>query len=296
MPDQAGPQPVDLLNPATQFVNRLPDMSGVLERLLRNFRTQLFQEFRLNVQTVDGKFDIISHDEYLTSRQSYCLYGVLNIAPIRGLSLVTIEGALLGALVDELFGASSPSPGEFEHAQISIMEARIGRRLIEMLGRALRTAFEQYVALQIEIIRTEGFAALATVGDAAEPFCTMTTRVGLTTGSGTISIALPYRGLEPFREILGSPAGGQAELEARSQWADRLADTVDGVPVEIGLEIGTITISARALADLAVGTVLPLSFHRNARAMIGDTPVAEIRYGAVGTTYGVSFSNDRQDP
>lgn len=293
MPDAKA---VDLLNPARQFVNRLPDMSGIVERLVRNFRTQLFQDFRLNAQSVEGEFDIITHDEYLTPRAGYQLFGILNIQPIRGLSLITIEGTLLAALVDELFGASAPASTALARPQISNMEARIGRRLIDMLGKALQAAFQQYFTIQVELVRTEGYAALATVGDAADPYCSMRARVALPTGEGAISLALPYRGLEPHREILGSPAGGQAEMEARSYWADRITEAIESVPVEVGFEIGIIALSARSLSTLGVGDVLPLTFHRNARAMIGGAPVATVRYGAVGQSYGVCFSHDQQDP
>ncbi|MEX1663281.1 FliM/FliN family flagellar motor switch protein [Thioclava sp. 15-R06ZXC-3] len=294
MPDTPEFEPIDLINPTTVFVNRLPDMSGVVERLFRYFRTQLFQEFRFGVEIQEGKFQIVNHDAYLAPRDGYHLFAILNLSPIRGLSLVTLDGALLAALVDDLFGADAPAPEDKLQPQISNMEARIGRRLIEMIGPAISAAFQQYFVVQPEVVRTEGFAALASVGDAVEPFCKMSAQVSLPAGGGTISIAIPYRGLEPYREILGSPAGGQAELEARSRWTDHLSEAIEEVPVEIGFEIGTVSMSAGGLSALAVGDMLPLTFHRNARAVIGKTTIADISYGAVGPNYGVFFENDQQ--
>lgn len=290
MPEAAQFTKIDLLNPETVFVNRLPDMTVVQERLFRHFKTLLFQEFRRNVDSTDDVFHIVSHDEYLSHRGGCNLYGIMNIAPIKGLSLVTIDGHLLAAVVDDIFGADAPAPLDSGRNELSRMENRIGKRLMNMMVASVSTAFQQYFEVSAEIVRTEGFSALASVGDAAEPFCAMSTKLSLPTGAGTLSIAMPYRGLEPFREILGSPMGGRGQQDASSLWADRIEAAVDNVPIEIAFEIGTVSLPARNLATLAVGDVLPLTFHRNARAMIGGTSIAEIRYGAVDLNYGVYFS------
>lgn len=289
------PEKIDLLTPSTVFVNRLPDLTAVVERMFRHFRTLLFQEFRYNLQAVEGRYGIVSHDEYLGGRNGYNLYGILNISAIKGRSLIILEGALLAALVDDLFGADRPTPPELDQPQISIMETRIGRRLMDMLVTSLNVAFQQYFEANAEILRTEGFAALASVGDAAEPFCVISGALSLATGGGTIAIGIPYRGLEAHREVLGAPIGAQAEKEAQSQWADRVAAAVDDVPIEIGFEIGTVPMSAGAIAALAVGDVLPLTLHRSARAVVGDTSVGPITYGAVGSNYGVYFGNDHEE-
>ncbi|GHD98138.1 hypothetical protein U879_11715 [Defluviimonas sp. 20V17] len=288
-------QAIDLLHPETVFVNRLPDMTGVVERLFRHFRALLFQEFRYTLQSADGQFRILSHDEYLGNRPGYNLYGILALPPVKGLSLVILEGSLLAALVDELFGASAPAGPEQARGQISIMETRIGRRLVEMVVTSINVAFQQYFPVAAEIVRTEGFSALASVADAAEPFCVLSTTLGLSTGEGSVSIAIPYRGLEPFSEVLGAPMGGESQKEAHSQWIDRIAASIDTVPVEIAFEIGTTQLSAGALGALAEGDILPLALHRDARAIIGGAAVGTITYGAVGTNYGVYFANDQQE-
>lgn len=289
------PQTIDLLSPSTVFVNRLPDMTGVVERLFRHFRSLLFQEFRYNLQAVDERFSIVSHDEYLGSRNGYNLYGILNIPSIKGRSLIILEGALLAALVDDLFGADRPTPPELEGPQISLMETRIGRHIMDMLVTALEVAFQQYFEAKGEVVRIEGFSTLATVADANEPFCVISGALRLPTGGGTVSIGTPYRGLEVYREVLGSPIGAQAEKEAQSQWTDRAAAAIDDVPVEIGFEIGSVLMSAGAMAALAVGDVLPLTLHRSARAVVGDASIGPITYGAVGPNYGVYFGNDHEE-
>jgi len=291
MPEDTEFKEIDLINPETVFVNRLPDMMVVQERLFRHFKTRLFQEIRRNVQSTKDMFEISSHDEYLGHRDGCNLYGVLNIQPIKGFSLMTIEGSLLAALVDDLFGANAPpADGAPQPAEMSIMEKRIGRRLIDIMINSIDVAFRQYFTASTSVVRTEGFAALASVGDAGEPFCVMSAELTMPTGAGAISIAIPYRGMEPFREILGSPLGGLTHQDASSLWSSHVETAIDIVPIEIGFEIGAISISTSQLETLAVGDVLPLTFHRNARAMINQATLAEIAYGSVNSNYGVCFS------
>lgn len=280
---------VDLVNLKAAFVDRLPNLATLQERIFRQAKTRLFQEFRWDIEASTGSHEIVSHDRYLAPRGAgYSLYGVLSLDPIKGFSLITIDGALIAALVDDLFGASEPAAGPVS-ADISVMENRIGQRLMGIVGDALDGTLQQYFPVAMEIVRTEAFAALASVADSSEQFCVMRADVSLRTGGGGISIAIPYRGLEPFIDVLASPIGGLPKGDEASLWAARMGEAVDSAPIEVTFEIGTITISAGDLGRLAPGMELPIKLHESAKVIAGDIILANASYGPIDNKYGVLF-------
>lgn len=291
------PRIVDLINPGTLFVNRLPDMTTVMDRVFRHIKSRIFQEFRRDVELDDEWNEIATHDRYLGQwsrpggQPARALFGVVNIEPLAGFSIITVGGEVLAALVDDLFGATEPGKALAPtSSEISAMETRIGSRLFKIVGDAVTNTFQQYFETRVSLVRTEGHAALATVSDAAEPFFVMGAKIGMPTGEGAISVAIPYRGLEPFAEILASPVGGQAQQGAASLWKARLSEAMDGVPVEVAFEVGSSSVSAAHLAALKVGDVLPLRLHENARVVAGGAQIAELEnYGGLDDKYGVLF-------
>lgn len=263
---------IDLVSPSAIFVNRLPDMTAFRERFFRSCRTRVFQMLHRSVHVHDEKFDVVPHDEYLTGIHSgQCLYGITEVAPIRGLSLVTISRDLLSAIVDDLFGAgdlrieSDEEPGE-----ISAMERRIGVKLIDAFAQALHDAFSPQLDLAPRVIRQESHTTLASVADAEELLCIMAGTLATVNGSGLVSVAIPYRGIEPYRVALSSGVSGTNQTEANPEWSDRLANVTDEIEMEVTIETGSITIPLRSLQALEVGDLLPLRIFRYARVISGD--------------------------
>jgi flagellar motor switch protein FliM len=282
---------VDLIHPESVFVNRLPDMTTVRERVFRQFKNKLFQETRRNIQSADEKFEIISHDEFLSQGDTYNIYGVVSIQPIKGYSLIMIEGGLLAAIVDDMFGADKNQASK-PAKTMSIMEGRISQKLVKIALASLDESLQQYFPAASTIIRTEEYAALASVSDAGEPFCVMSTVISMPTGSGKLSIAIPYRGLEPFREVLGAPAGGANYHDADIFWSKQIDTCIDHIPIQVGVEIARSSVSTRLVESLSIGDILPLSLHNKAILLVGNQPIAEVSYGEINSHYGVCFSHE----
>jgi flagellar motor switch protein FliM len=286
---------IDLVNPAANFVNRLSDMTAFRERFFRSCRTRVFQMLRRTIHIGDERFDVIPHDEYLTGiHNDQCLYGISELPPIRGLSLVTVSRGLLSAVVDELFGAGDiPAGPRNDIGEVSAMERRIGVKLLEAFVQALRDAFSPQLDIAPRLIRSESHPTLASVADAEELLCTMVASLITPTGGGLLSVAIPYRGLEPYRVALSSPMSILTQAEPNGDWSARLANVTDEIEIEVVIETGTVKIPVRALLDLKVGDVLPLRVFRYARVVSSDgTPLC---FADVGARYGMVQFRLRQE-
>ncbi len=283
-------KPVDLVHPEAVFVNRLPDLGVVQERVLRSFKTVIFQTMRINLKSVDETYSVMTHDDYLSEKPGdYALYGVMTLQPaIRGMALITVQGRFLSALVDDLFGAGDiPAETSPPRPEITLMEARLGEKIIRSMADSIGFAFRQHFEVDATISRFESHPALASVGDATEPFCVMSATLSLPAGSGQISVALPYRGLEPHRDLLSSPVGEQSHQGADAAWHEQMNTALAEVPLRMVFEIGTVSMTTAACSAMAPGQILSLRLHRGVRVMSGGSLLAEGRYGAIDNHYGV---------
>ena len=272
MPESVSPQRIDLVNPAATFVNRLPDMTAFRERFFRACRTRVFQALRRSLQVGNERWAVIPHDEYLTQVHSdQCLYGITELPPVRGLSIVTVSRGLLSAVVDDLFGAGDiPTDPADTTDEISAMERRIGLKLLGMFVQSLRDAFAPQIDIAPRLVRTESHTTLASVADAEEPLCMMAANVAMQTGGGLLSVAIPYRGLEPYRLILASSTSGLALTKTNQAWFEQIAAMLDRVPIEVAVAAGVIRIPVREMRRLKVGDVIPFRLFKQARIVSPD--------------------------
>ena len=286
---------IDLVSPAATFVNRLSDMTAFRERFFRSCRTRLFQMLRRTIHVSDERFEVVPHDEYLTGIHSgQCLYGITELAPVRGLSLVTVSRGLLSAVVDDMFGAGDiPGGTRNDPGEVSAMERRIGMKLIESFAHALRDAFAPQLDIAPRLIRAESHPTLASVADAEELLCTMVASLATPTGGGLLSVAIPYRGLEPYRVALSSPISGLNQTEPNTAWSSQLATVTDEVETDVVIETGTVKIPVQTLQNLKVGDILPLRLFRYARVV--STDGIQLCVADVGARDGVVHFRLRQE-
>lgn len=289
-----GVTPINLISPSATFINRLPDMSVLFERLFRAFRTHVFQEMRRSTTVHGEKHGIVLHDDYLVAATGhYCLFGIMNISPVRGMALACIEGEFIAALVDDLFGAGNqPSEHPVERGP-SMMERRVGEQLMRMLGQSIQDALGQHFPVHTDVLRTETHATLASVADASEPYYTMSSVFELPTGQGVISIALPYRGLETFREALSAPIGSGSRQGADEHWAGLVGRALEDIGFDLGIEIGTFEMPIRFLANMQVGEIVPINLHKDALIKIGNIVIGACQCGAFDDeVYGVRLNDE----
>jgi flagellar motor switch protein FliM len=303
MPEQSkvksddGITPINLISPTATFINRLPDMSVLFERLFRAFRTHVFQEMRRSTTVHGEKHGIVLHDDYLVATtRHYRMFGIMNISPVRGMALACIDGDFLAALVDDLFGAgtqrSTMNQGPVERGP-SMMERRVGEQIMRMLGQSIQDALGQHFPVHTDVLRTETHATLASVADASEPYYAMSSVFGLPTGQGTISIALPYRGLETHRESLSAPIGAGSRQGADAHWAGLVERAIEDIPFDMGIEIGAFEMPIKFLANMQLGQMVPINLHQDALIKIGNIVIGTCQCGAFDDeVYGVRLNDE----
>lgn len=295
MPDPAS-EIVDLINPRSTLRNRLPGTNMFRERFFRMIRTKLFQSFRRNVQILDEFAGTIPHDEYLNQRSQFPgLYAIFELLPIRGFSIIHLSGKLTGAIVDDVFGARNmPSTTEVINAELSGMERRLGTKTAIVFADALADAYAPHFQIAPTLSRVELHTALASIADSKDPLFVLSCSVEFPCGTGEMSISIPYKGLEPFRNVLASPISGQSKHEDDAAWAQELMQSLNDVSVELAIEIGEIRTALRNVVSMKVGDLFPARIFGRARIQNQGNTIAIADFGTVGDNVGIRLCHSAE--
>jgi flagellar motor switch protein FliM len=272
MPDQSFFQKIDLVHKQRHYTNTLPDLRLFRERFFRACRTRLFQTLRLNIRIDDERSDTLPHDDYLSMvHDGPCFYTIYAMPPLRGLALLSISRSLLAAIVDDLFGAGDIRAAAGQNdLDLSGMERRIGTKFGLLAAQSLRDAFSPQIELTATVTGTESYTALVSIADPTEPLCIMAARFFLSTGSGLVSMAIPYRSLEPHRAALSSVISIAGNPESGRAWEDQMEASLDEVPIELAVQAGVATVSVQQLAKIQIGDVISMKLFRYARIVPAD--------------------------
>lgn len=273
-------QTVDLGAPSRIVRGRLPAIEAIQDRFSRQLRVDLFQYLRYGVQVTKAQTNFEPHDEVMSQFRTPIMIGIVSMPPLRGFSVIAIDGQLVGSIVDRLCGAGEPTDADIRD-DFSIFEARIARRLLEVTQKSIQHAWQGVADLRVELVRTELNTSFIAIADAQEPLITMRMQVSLATGSGEVVIAIPYPAIEPIRDRL-STAAAMTEIrdEDKRYWESQMREALARVPAQIRVELTRMHLTAQQVQALEVGQVIPVRVPATARAYCDDVPLFEADFGA----------------
>lgn len=284
-------QAVDLGAPSRIVRGRLPAIEAIQDRLSRQLRLDLFQYLRYGVQIEKAQTNFEPHDEVMRHFNAPVLIGIISMAPLRGFSIIAIDGNLVGSVVDRLCGAAEPAPSE-NRDDFSIFEMRIARRLLGVIQDSLKYAWQGVTDLSIELVRTELNTSFIAIADAQEPLITMRMKVAMATGNGEVVIAIPYPSIEPIRDKL-TTATAMTEIrdEDKRYWNTQMREALSRVGTEIRVELTRVSMQTTDAEALTPGQVIPIRVPPTARAYCGDTPLFEADFGSREGAVAVRIQN-----
>jgi flagellar motor switch protein FliM len=133
--------------------------------------------------------------------------------------------------------------------------------LLGILSDALGTCWAGVLPLKPELLRFETDPRIMNIANPSDVIILCSFEI---TGAidGRLQIAVPYSTVEPAKKLLTSPPrlGGQRD----QRFSVALARELEGVEVELRVQIGRRKISVSELLEMAVGEVLTLNTSESA--------------------------------
>ena len=92
------------------------------------------------------------------------LAGIVDLKSLHGRAIIAVEGDLIGAVVDELCGATSTDM--YVREELSVMEMRFGKQMIDITIAAISEVFANLVKLDGTISQYETSRGMLSIDEA----------------------------------------------------------------------------------------------------------------------------------
>ncbi len=202
---------------------------------------------------------------------------VVRLKPLAGLAYLSVEPALLLALLDGFFGGSGRAPADAQ-AAVAPAAQRFLALMLRGFAADVAAAWAPVKPLEFEIVKLESNPRLMQLGAALESIFVLRFTVEFGARSGRIDWLLPESLLEPVREALAT-AGGGAPTVKQESWTPVLGAALTDAELETRAVLAEARISLGELVRLAPGDIIPIESPQQAILLAGDVPLYRGRFG-----------------
>lgn len=268
---------LDLLDPMRAPLLRSVLMETLADRFMRQIAFVLFQRMRHSVQLLSCIHNVISHESAMSALPEVMLAGISELAPLRGRMLVAIDGDLIGAMVDAMCGATSAHP--FERYELSALETRVGRQMVDLAFATITETFAPIVPLNLEAIAYENATGMLAIADGQDWMIAVTGIFETELGSGTIRLIVPYSAFETLEAKIANQSGLLGGRGTDTSWTGGIELLTDTTKLELRFELARADVPLAVFNALAPGDVLPFSLWPHAVAVGGGVDLFLADYG-----------------
>ncbi len=270
--------PLDLLASGRIPQRRSALMESQSDVIMRKIGFLLFQRMRSNVKLLSCINSVMSHEAALANLPDVMLAGIADLAPLHGRVIVVVDGDLIGAVVDGMCGATQW--GEFERHELSAMESRIARQVIELTLVAITEVFANLMPLRWSLVQLETTTSMLTIAAEQDWMISSTGIFETPIGMGSIRFIAPFAGFEPLEAKLGSQAGlVGSNVAADRVWLSALERLTETISLELAFEIVRAELPIGLFQNIKCGEILPCMVSPEAIVVAGGIDLFAAEYG-----------------
>ncbi|MBN1477088.1 flagellar motor switch protein FliM [Candidatus Sumerlaeota bacterium] len=252
-----GPSSFDFANQDRIIRGRLPTLEIVHDRFARLFRTSISTALHRVVDVSVLGTDLRKFGDFMRNLPLPTSLHLIRMDPLRGLSLLVLEGRLVFVFVDTFFGGSGGTHYKLEGRDFTVIEQRLIKKVVDIAIDDYQEAWQAISPLDITHVRSEINPQFVNIVPPSDVVVTISLELEFEEASGTMTFCLPYSTLEPIREKLR--AGFQTEtVDFDSTWMNRLRNQISEVDVDLMVHLGGSQITGRELLNLKVGDTIIL--------------------------------------
>ncbi len=284
-PPPSGAQPYDFRRSARDGRLGMPTFELVNDRFANIFQDSLGAFVRRKAEFIKIGSELRRFDQFLRSLEVPTSLNVWRPLPLRGMALLVLGSRFVFNVVEIFFGGRGGSEFRVEGREFTAIEQGLVSKLVQVALGDLSKAWEGVHPLRPQIVRSEINPQFARVVPPTENVVLTTFRADLHAATAEMQMCIPLSTLEPIRALLSAGfQGGQAQ-EVDRKWQQQLGRALQGVPVELVVELGRTKIKGKQLLELKPGDVIKLEPHVSSPVVAKAAGVPKLE-GFVGLLRG----------
>lgn len=282
-----GVRPYDLASPDRVIRNRMQTLELINERFARRLRSTMLSFMRRNADITVGAINVMKYSDFERNLPVPSNLNMVNLKPLRGISLFTFDPNLVFLIIDSLFGGHGRYNTRVEGRDFTTTEQRIILRLLELTLESYCESWEPVYPIESEYIRSEMHTKFASITSGNELVVVTSFNIEFGAQGGNLNICLPYSMIEPVRDLLIRPLQDTSGDAIDQRWSQQLSRQVRRAEVDLIADFAHIDSSVRELLALQVGDVLAIDIPEKITAHVDGVPVLTGAYGTMNHKYAL---------
>jgi flagellar motor switch protein FliM len=277
---------MDFARPSKFNKDQLRTLQMLHEAFCRRASTYLSGNVRSLVEVSVTGAEQIPYGDFVASLPVPTFTTVLEVTPLGTNAMASIDLPLLFAMIDRMLGG--PGTNISRVRELTDIESGLASNLMESLLEELSGAWGELVPVAFRLRGIEMNAQFAQIVPASEPSVLIIMELSIGTATGSLSICLPYRSIEPVVSDLTAHryfANGDSDPKHRKA----ILSTLQQVSMPVRAEIGATKVPLDTVLGLQPGDVVPLGrrVEDGVRLVIGSTRAYSAMPGRDGNRVAV---------
>lgn len=247
----------DFSMPAGPVHLRLPALGIINERLVGLLRTNLQVASRSVIDVNLASTDTVKFSDFCLSLPMPSSLNIFSIEPLRGFSLVVLEGPLVFSFVDSLFGGKGVSHVKLEGRLFTKIETKIVEKIVKIILNDFQKAWSDVYEINAVFVRSEMDPQFVGIGTPDDLVIVNKFEVQLENGNGFITICIPYSGIKPIKEKLKNKFRSE-KIDVDKNWKRYIQERIQETMVELSCTMGMAKINGTDLLSMKVDDVIML--------------------------------------
>ena len=247
----------DFRQKAGPLHTRMPGLGMISERLAGLLNTSFVAATRSTIDVSLTSIDTMKFNEFSSALPLPASLNIFKMEPLRGFSLLVIEGPLVFTFVDCFFGGKGVSHVKLEGRSFTAIESTIIEKVARITLNDLKQAWGGVYQVEPVLIRSEMDTKFASIVSPDDTVITLKYLVELENHNGSIMICIPYTNIEPIKDKLGKRFQDE-RTEIDTAWQRYIEKKVKEMKVRINCTLGGAKISGKDFLCLKKNDVIPL--------------------------------------
>ena len=271
-------RPYDLTSQEHVVRHKMPALEAINENFARALRNNLFNLLRRDAEvnvtvTKIGKFSEYKHSLYMPTSLN-----LFKLRPLRGTAILAIDASLVFRMVDTFFGGTGREV-KIESREFTPTEKRIVQMVLNQAYLDIVEAWKSVYKVELEPQRSEVNPEVVNILSPSELIMISVFSVSFDGGGGgEIQLALPYKMIEPIRELLEMGQRVEAD-EVDESWGEAMRADIMDARVEFGCRMFQQSVTLRDVVDLEAGDVIPVDMPETVILKANGIPMFNTRIG-----------------
>jgi len=222
----------------------------------RNFAAGLSAMLRSMVEVKLTSVDQLTYSEFVFSLENPTCFNLLKAEPLEGNLILDINPSILYPIIDRLLGGGREG-GPLARRPLTEIERRLVTRITNLFLAELAHAWENVLALDLDVIRVESNPQLVQIVPPNEVVVLISFELALGEVRGMANLCIPYNSIERISGKLSANSWvTYGRREATPESVQQISQNLRSSLVEINVRLAQTRITTNELIGLRVGDVV----------------------------------------